>query len=94
MFWVNSRCVSYCLDNIWGDVVEETPSHFWNFIEMLSFCFYIPLCISGPLITFKEYKTGVSYSKSIMYHIAFTYSSLLPLLGIFIYKMNWLKNEL
>lgn len=59
MFWVNSRCVSYCLDNIWGDVVEETPSHFWNFIEMLSFCFYIPLCISGPLITFKEYKKGM-----------------------------------
>ena len=60
MFWVNCRCVSYCLDNIGRDVVEETTSHFWNFIEMLSFCFYIPLCITGPLITFTEYKKGVS----------------------------------
>ena len=60
MFWVNSRCVSYCLDNIWGDVIEEEDvSEIWKFMQMISFCFYIPLCISGPLITYKDYQKGV-----------------------------------
>ena len=58
LIWVNLRCVSYCLDNIWGDV-EENPSTIWNFLEMLSYCFYLPVCISGPLINFQEYKKGV-----------------------------------
>ena len=61
MFWVNSRCVSYCLDNAWGDVIEdETSSKMWQFLEMATFCFYVPLCISGPLISYKDYKEGVS----------------------------------
>ena len=70
MFWVNSRCVSYCLDNAWGDVIEdETSSKTWQFLEMATFCFYVPLCISGPLISYKDYKEGVSNETEIHFWI-------------------------
>jgi len=40
MFWVNSRCVSYCLDNAWGDVIEdETSSKTWQFLKWQPFAF-------------------------------------------------------
>ena len=76
MFWVNSRCVSYCLDNAWGDVIEdETSSKTWQFLEMATFCFYVPLCISGPLISYKDYKEGVSKEtliRDVLSHLNYT----------------------
>ena len=58
MFWINSRCVSFCLDHIWRDVHEE--SRLWKFVQFIGYCFYLPIGIQGPLVNYKDYKTGVS----------------------------------
>ena len=61
MFWINSRCVSFCLDYIWKEVPEEVgESKFWKFVKMIAFCFYLPNGIGGPLINYKDYHEGVS----------------------------------
>jgi len=57
--WINSRCVSFCLDNIRKDV-PENPSILDNFMHLLSFCFYIPLSIGGPLINYTDFLKGVN----------------------------------
>ena len=57
MFWINSRCVSFCLDHIWKDVKEE--SRIWKFIQLIGFCFYLPIGIQGPLLNYKDYKAGL-----------------------------------
>ena len=60
MNWINSRCVSFCLDVIWGDVKDHDHWNLSNFMKLLSFCFYLPLTISGPLINYKDFHYGVS----------------------------------
>ena len=58
-FWVILRCVSFCLDNLWSKVNVENNC-IWNFIKMVNYCLYIPLCFNGPLITYQAYSNGVS----------------------------------
>ena len=53
--WVNARCVSFCLDRIWGRV-EREQSLLSGFIMLSAFCFYLPLGIMGPLVTSKKFK--------------------------------------
>ncbi len=61
MFWMNSRCVSFCLDHLWN---EQTLSKIGKLTKMTSFCFYLPTCIVGPLVNYKEYHEGVLKPKS------------------------------
>ena len=64
MFWVNCRCVSFCLDHIWQDIPQlKQESIIWKFIKMVGFCFYIPNVTGGPLINYKDYHKGVSLGK-------------------------------
>ena len=64
MFWINSRCVSFCLDHIWREVHEE--SRLWKWIQLIGFCFYLPIGIQGPLINYIDYKRGVSTLQKIV----------------------------
>ena len=57
MFWINSRCVSFCLDHVWKEVNEE--SRLWRFIQLIGFCFYMPVGIQGPLLNYKDYKANL-----------------------------------
>merc|ERR1719445_1212178 len=61
MFWINSRCVSFCLDHIWKEVHEE--SRLWKWVQLIGFCFYLPIGIQGPLINYLDYKRGL-YGKA------------------------------
>jgi len=56
--WMNSRCVSFCLDRIWGRVPTES-SIIESFMNLTAYCFYLPLGVMGPLITSKEFKEGM-----------------------------------
>merc|ERR1719239_2075871 len=58
MAWINARCVSFCLDRVWGRVDRESTI-FTSFINIIAYCFYLPLCIMGPLITSKQFKEGM-----------------------------------
>ncbi len=58
MFWINSRCVSFCLDHVWKDVPEE-PLIWKKWFQLLGYCFYLPLGIQGPLINYKDYHVGI-----------------------------------
>ena len=58
MFWINSRYVSFYLDHIWREVHEE--SRLWKWVQLIGFCFYLPIGIQGPLINYVDYKRGVS----------------------------------
>ena len=61
MCWINSRCVSFCLDHIWKNVsMEAGETKLWKFVKMIAFCLYLPNCINGPLITYEDYYRGVS----------------------------------
>ncbi len=45
---------------------EEVPacrSKFDDLTNLLSYCFYIPLVMMGPLVNYKEYYVGVSHIK-------------------------------
>ena len=66
MFWINSRCVSFCLDHIWKEVHEE--SRLWKWVQLIGFCFYLPIGIQGPLINYLDYKRGVSTGCTNKYH--------------------------
>lgn len=57
MFWINSRCVSFCLDHLWQEVPQES-SKSWKFLQMCAFCFYLPISVQGPLINYKDYYEG------------------------------------
>ena len=58
IFWTNSRCVSFLLDHIWKEVHEE--SRLFKLIQLIGYCFYLPIVVQGPLINYKDYKNGVS----------------------------------
>ena len=53
--WINARCVSFCLDRIWGRVKRE-EGFTSGLIMMSAYCFYLPLGIMGPLVTSKKFK--------------------------------------
>ena len=55
MAWINARCVSYCLDRIWGRV-EREEGLLSGFVMLSAYCFYLPLGIMGPLVTSKKFK--------------------------------------
>lgn len=59
MFWINSRCVSFCVDHIWNEVPAAT-SKVQQFVNMLAYCFYLPVAIQGPLIMYKEFHEGMT----------------------------------
>lgn len=85
MFWVNSRCVSFCLDHIWKEVpVEAGESRFWKFVKMVAFCFYIPNGIGGPLINYKDYYEGIYGTPK-----AWTISRIKELALLFVRYMFW-----
>lgn len=64
--WINSRCLSFCLDMIWGEV-SPSQSAFKNFVNLLAYTFYLPLSIMGPLVNYKEFYNGVSFYYIILY---------------------------
>jgi hypothetical protein len=75
--WINCRCVSFCLDRIWGNVVKE-KSVIQSFIHLLAYSFYLPLGFMGPLITSKQFKEGIeSKHKLDMKLVKFTVLQLL-----------------
>jgi len=53
--WINARCVSFCLDRLWGRV-EREASLTSGFFMLTAFCFYLPLGIMGPLVTSGKFK--------------------------------------
>lgn len=55
MAWINARCVSYCLDRIWGRVQRE-EGVISGLVMLSAYCFYLPLGIMGPLVTSKKFK--------------------------------------
>ena len=56
--WVNSRCVSFCLDHIWKEVpVGQSAGS--KFLHLMSYCFYLPIAVGGPLINYIEFHNGV-----------------------------------
>ena len=63
MAWINARCVSYCLDRIWG-TVEREEGVISGFVMLTAYCFYLPLGIMGPLVTSKKFKDSVNREPS------------------------------
>ena len=57
-YWVNSRCVSFCLDRIWKEVEPSSKGKFQDLIEMFAYCFYLPTSISGPIMIYKDFHEG------------------------------------
>ena len=56
--WINSRAMSFCLDVMWGDVKSKgAVGDLWR---MLAHSFYVPTCIGGPIVRYKEFNDGVS----------------------------------
>lgn len=52
--WINARCVSFCLDRIWGYLpTEPLPL---AFLHLVSYCFYLPLSVMGPLVSSQTYR--------------------------------------
>lgn len=60
--WINLRCLSFCLDRISGEVTRS-KSWLQDLVELYSFCFYLPLVFTGPVITFEAFKKGVSWAQ-------------------------------
>ena len=56
--WVNLRCVSFCLDRIWKDVEASSKGRISDLVEMLAYCFYLPVSFSGPIIIYKDFHEG------------------------------------
>jgi len=52
--WMNARCVSFSLDRIWGLVPPEPTG--LAFLHLVSYCFYLPLGIMGPLVSSQTYR--------------------------------------
>ena len=57
-YWVNSRCVSFCLDRIWKEVKPSEKGKHHDLIEMFAYCFYLPTNISGPIMIHKDFHDG------------------------------------
>ena len=57
-YWVNSRCVSCCLDRIWKEVKPSGKGKLYDMIEMMAYCFYLPTSISGPIMIYKDFHDG------------------------------------
>ena len=57
-YWVNSRCVSFCLDRIWKEVEPSPKGRIHDLIEIMAYCFYLPINISGPIMIHKDFHEG------------------------------------
>ena len=57
-YWVNSRCVSFCLDRIWKEVEPSPRGKIHDLVEMFAYCFYLPINISGPIMIHKDFHEG------------------------------------
>jgi D-alanyl-lipoteichoic acid acyltransferase DltB (MBOAT superfamily) len=51
---MNARCVSFALDRIMYKEKRETLVT--SFLMVTAFCFYLPLCVMGPLVSSKTFK--------------------------------------
>lgn len=56
--WMNARSLSFCLDHLWGEV--PSAGLFQDLTHLLAHCFYLPTCISGPIVNFKEFHEGLT----------------------------------
>ena len=56
--WLNLRCISFCLDRIRMKACLLSKLKIYNFIQILAYCFYIPVNISGPIILFRDFHQG------------------------------------
>ena len=56
--WVNLRCISFCLDRISNDVDTSLNGRIHDIIEMLAYCFYLPINMFGPIIIYKDFHEG------------------------------------
>ena len=50
--------MSFCLDRLWNDV-PKSGSMFQELLHMLSYSFYLPIAIGGPVINYKTFYDGV-----------------------------------
>lgn len=57
--WINARCVSFALDRIWGRVSQE-KTHLQGLLKLTAYCFYMPLCLMGPLVTSSCYEASLN----------------------------------
>jgi protein-cysteine N-palmitoyltransferase HHAT len=49
--WIQLRCISYCLEIIRSRAEIQ-------FIDLLSYCFYLPLLFLGPVILYDDFDKG------------------------------------
>ncbi|TRY71751.1 hypothetical protein TCAL_01035 [Tigriopus californicus] len=57
--WFNARCLSFCLDHLWGHVPWES-SHLHGLVNMLAYCFYLPVGLGGPIINYDTFYQGIT----------------------------------
>ena len=57
--WVNARCTSFCMDNLWTKYDPSSKDRIQDLMKMLSYCFYVPTNVSGPLILYQEFEAGM-----------------------------------
>ena len=76
--WTNLRCVSYCLDVIDGVTKNPLPGYSkgQELLDFLCYIFYFPVCISGPVIVYRNFHKGVSAE------------NFLPVRSLLIYKFS------
>ena len=84
--WINLRCMSFCLDRIWNDV-PRSGSMFQELIHMLSYCFYLPIAVGGPVINYKAFYDGVR-KKRLLHQFYEWHILLLLLVEIWIFSMD------
>ncbi|XP_068893417.1 protein-cysteine N-palmitoyltransferase Rasp [Tenebrio molitor] len=59
LFWLNLKCVSYCLDFIDSGQTQQ------KYLSYFSYCLYLPHIISGPFISYKDFKGCHQYSQNV-----------------------------
>ena len=53
VYWVNLRCISYCLDQINSDK---------DIVGILAYCLYLPLLYTGPIILYDDFQKSRYHS--------------------------------
>lgn len=53
VYWVNLRCISYCLNQSNSDS---------DFISILAYCLYLPLLYTGPIILYDDFQKSRFHS--------------------------------
>lgn len=61
IFWIKLRCLSFYLDKMenFNEIEDST-----NFLQVLSYCLYLPMLIIGPFISYQDFeKSHFGYNK-------------------------------